>query len=337
MPGHATPPTAELHVHIEGTLEPRTIFAIAARHGVPLPTTDLDEFQARYTFTDLQSFLDLYYENLGVLHTAEDFYELSLAYLARAHEANVRHAEIFFDPQTHLANGVPLGAVMDGLTTGLCEGERRYGVSADLIMCFLRHLGPDAAEEMLSAALPFREHFIGIGLDSTEIGCPNPPYADLFARAAAEGLHLVAHAGEEGDAQAVAETLDSLRVERIDHGIRAMEDPEVVARLRDDQTLLTVCPLSNVRLRIFDTLADHPLAQMLDTGLRVTVNSDDPAYFGGYIDTNYQAVRDELALTTEQLQTLALNSFDASFADLARRETWKQEVHTWFAEQASQS
>lgn len=321
-------------MHVEGSLEPRTIFAIAARNGVPLPTTDLDEFQARYTFTDLQSFLDMYYENLKVLRTAEDFYELSLAYLARAHEANVRRAEIFFDPQTHLANGIPLAAVMDGLTAGLHDGERRHGVSADLIMCLLRHLGPHAADEMLSDALPFREHIIGIGLDSTEIGFPNPLFTDLFAHAAAEGLHLVAHAGEEGDARAVADTLDSLHVERIDHGIRAMEDPEVVARLRDDQTPLTVCPLSNVRLRIVDTLADHPLPQMLGADLRATVNSDDPAYFGGHIDTNYQAVRDELALTTEQLQTLALNSFDASFAEPSLREAWKQEVRVWFDEQA---
>ena len=260
MPVGATPPTAELHVHIEGTLEPEMILALAGRHGVRLPTTDLDEFRARYAFTDLQSFLDLHYANLQVLRSEEDFYELAVAYLGRAHECNVRRAEIFFDPQTHTANGVSLGAVVNGLAAGLRDGERRHGVSAELIMCFLRHLGADAADEMFTAMLPFRDHIIGVGLDSTEIGFPNPLFADVFARAAADGLHLVAHAGEEGDAQAVAETLDSLHVERIDHGVRAMDDPEVVARLRDDQTPLTVCPLSNVRLHVVDTLADHPLA-----------------------------------------------------------------------------
>ena len=247
----------------------------------------------------------------------------------------MRRAEIFFDPQTHLANGVPLGAMVNGLTAGLRDGERHHHVSADLIMCFLRHLGADAADEMLTAMLPFRDHIIGVGLDSTEIGFPNPLFADVFARAAAEGLHLVAHAGEEGDAQAVAETLDSLHVERIDHGVRAMDDPEVVARLRDDQTPLTVCPLSNVRLHVVDTLADHPLAAMLDADLHATVNSDDPAYFGGYVDANYRAVRDELGLTTAQLETLALNSFDASFAPPELREAWKDEVRAWSTEQGT--
>jgi adenosine deaminase len=333
MPVGASPPTAELHVHIEGTLEPEMILALAARHGARLPTTDLVEFRARYAFTDLQSFLDLHYANLQVLRGEEDFYELAVAYLG-AHECNVRRAEIFFDPQTHLANGVPLGAVINGLAAGLRDGERRHHVSADLIMCFLRHLGADAAE-MFTAMLPFRDHIIGVGLDSTEIGFPNPLFADVFARAAAEGLHLVAHAGEEGNAQCVAETLDSLHVERIDHGVRAMDDPEVVARLRDDQTPLTVCPLSNVRLHVVDTLADHPLAAMLDADLHATVNSDDPAYFGGYVDANYRAVRDELGLTTAQLETLALNSFDASFAPPELREAWKDEVHAWSTQQVT--
>jgi adenosine deaminase len=329
MPVGATPPTAELHVHIEGTLEPEMVLALAARHGARLPTTDLVEFRARYAFTDLQSFLDLHYANLLVLRGEEDFYELAVAYLGRAQECNVRRAEIFFDPHTHLANGVSLGAVINGLAAGLRDGERRHHVSADLIMCFLRHLGADAADEMFTAVLPFRDHIVGVGLDSTEIGFPNPLFADVFARAAAEGLHLVAHAGEEGDAQCVAETLDSLHVERIDHGVGAMDDPEVVARLRADQTPLTVCPLSNVRLHVVDTLADHPLAAMLDADLHATVNSDDPAYFGGYVDANYRAVRDELGLTTAQLETLALNSFDASFAPPELREAWKDEVHAW--------
>ena len=331
----ATPPTAELHVHIEGTLEPEVILALAARHGARLPTTDLDEFRARYAFADLQAFLDLLYANLQVLRDEEDYYELAISYLERAHECNVRRAEIFFDPQTHVANGVPLGAVIDGLTAGLRDGERRHHVSADLIMCFLRHLGADAADEMLTAMLPYREHIIGVGLDSTEIGFPNPLFADVFGRAAAEGLHLVAHAGEEGDAQTVAETLDSLHVERIDHGVRAMDDPEVVARLRDERTPLTVCPLSNVRLHVVPTLADHPLARMLDADIHATVNSDDPAYFGGYIDANYHAVRDEFGLTTAQIETLALNSFDASFAPRELREAWKDEVHAWSIRQVT--
>jgi adenosine deaminase len=337
MPVGATPPTAELHVHIEGTLEPEMILALAAHHGARLPTTDLDEFRARYAFTDLQSFLDLHYANLQVLREEADFYALAVAYLGRAHECNVRRAEIFFDPQTHLANGVPLGAVINGLTAGLRDGERRHHVSADLIMCFLRHLGADAADEMFTAMLPFRDHIIGVGLDSTEIGYPNPLFAEVFARAAAEGLHLVAHAGEEGDAHTVADTLDSLHVERIDHGVRAMDDPEVVARLRDEQTPLTVCPLSNVRLHVVATLANHPLARMLDADLHATVNSDDPAYFGGYVDANYRAVADELGLTTAQLETLALNSFDASFAPPELREAWKDEVRAWSTQQLTDS
>ncbi|HEY1917864.1 MAG TPA: adenosine deaminase [Streptosporangiaceae bacterium] len=328
--GWLSPPAAELHVHVEGTLEPAAVVAMAARNGVAIPVTDPDELRARYSFSDLQSFLDLHYANLSVLRTGQDFFELATGYLDQARRCNVRRAEIFFDPQTHLSNGVPLTAVMEGLTAAIRDSERTHGVSSGLIMCFLRDRGAAAADEMLSAIMAFRQDIIGVGLDSTEIGYPPELFAGVYARAAAEGLHLVAHAGEEGGPETVAAALDVLRVERVDHGIRSMEDPDLVKRLRDQRVPLTVCPLSNVCLRAVDTLADHPLPVMLDEGLLVTVNSDDPPYFGGYLDANYAAIRDQFALTPGQLQTLALNSFDASFIDDAHRRAWKQEVRAFF-------
>jgi adenosine deaminase len=329
--GWANPPTAELHVHVEGTLEPAAVVAMAARNGVSIPVTDPGELLARYAFSDLQSFLDLHYANLSVLRTGQDFFELATSYLDRARRCNVRRAEIFFDPQTHVSNGVRLEAVMEGLTGAIRDSERTHGVSSDLIMCFLRDRGAEAASEMLSAILPFRGDIIGVGLDSTEIGYPPELFADVYARAAAEDLHLVAHAGEEGGPETVAAALDVLHVERVDHGIRAMEDPALVQRLRDERVALTVCPLSNVCLRVVDTLADHPLPAMLDEALLVTINSDDPPYFGGYIDANYAAIREQCAITPGQLETLALNSFDASFIDDSRRQAWKQEVREAFA------
>lgn len=328
--GWESPPTAELHVHVEGTLEPAAVVAMAARNGVSIPVTDPGELAARYRFSDLQSFLDLHYANLSVLRTGQDFFELATSYLDQARRGNVRRAEIFFDPQTHISNGVPLQAVMEGLTAATRDSERTHGISAGLIMCFLRDRGAEAAGQMLSAILPFRGDIIGVGLDSTEIGYPPQLFADVYARAAAEDLHLVAHAGEEGGPETVAAALDVLHVERVDHGIRAMEDPALVKRLRDQRVPLTVCPLSNVCLRAVDTLADHPLPLMLDEGLLVTVNSDDPPYFGGYIDANYAAIREQCAITPGQLETLALNSFDAAFIDDARRQAWKQEVRAAF-------
>lgn len=324
-------PTAELHIHIEGTLEPEMLVRLAARNGVTLPTTDIGELRARYRFADLQSFLDLYYANLPVLRTDEDFYDLGTAYLTRATAAGVRRAEIFFDPQTHLANGVPLNAVFAGLSAALADGATRYGISADLILCFLRDLGADAAEETLRAALPFREHFIGVGLDSAEVGHPPALFRDAYKIAQAEQLRLVAHAGEEGGPDYVWEALDVLGVERIDHGIRAMEDARLVSRLRADQVPLTVCPLSNVALRVVDALAAHMLPAMLDEGLLVCLNSDDPAYFGGYIDDNLEAVRRELGLGDRHIATLARNSFDACFAPDGEKERWKAEVDGYFA------
>jgi adenine deaminase len=322
-------PTAELHIHIEGTLEPGMLVRLAARNGVTLPTTDIRKLRARYRFADLQSFLDLYYANLPVLRADRDFYDLASAYLARAAAAGVRRAEIFFDPQTHMANGVPLEAVLAGLSAALADGAASHGISADLILCFLRDLGAEAAEETLRAALPFREHFIGVGLDSAEVGHPPSLFRDVYKMAEAERFRLVAHAGEEGGPDYVWEALDVLGVERIDHGNRAMEDSRLVSRLRADRIPLTVCPLSNVALCVVDTLAAHTLPAMLEEGLLVCLNSDDPAYFGGYIDDNMEAVRRELGLGDEQLATLARNSFDACFAPDEAKERWKAEVDAY--------
>ena len=307
-------PVAELHLHIEGTLEPELLVALAARNGVALPTTDPGELRARYRFDSLQAFLDLHYTNLQVLRHEQDFYDLAHAYLTRVAAAGVRRAEIFFDPQTHLGHGVPLAAVFGGLTAALADGERDHGISAGLILCFLRDHGPEAAAETLRAALPFRDQFIGVGLDSTEIGYPPALFTQVYRQAAAEGLRLVAHAGEEGGPDTVREALELLQVERVDHGVRSMEDPALIAELRDRQTALTVCPLSNVALRVVDTLGDHVLPAMLEADLLACVNSDDPAYFGGYVDDNLAAVRAAFGFDDATLAVLARNSFDACFA-----------------------
>jgi adenosine deaminase len=324
-------PVAELHLHIEGTLEPELLVRLAARNGVALPTTDPDELRARYRFDSLQAFLDLHYANLRVLQQDQDFYDLAWAYLTRAATAGVRRAEIFFDPQTHLGHGVPLAAVFGGLTAALADGQREYEISSDLILCFLRDHGADAAAETLRAALPFRDQFIGVGLDSTELGYPPALFTRVYQQAAAEGLRLVAHAGEEGGPDTVHEALDLLHVERVDHGVRSVEDPGLVAELRDRQTALTVCPLSNVALRVVDTLADHVLPVMLEDGLRACVNSDDPAYFGGYVDDNLAAVRAVFDFDDATLARLARNSFDATFAPDDDKDRWKAEVDTWLA------
>lgn len=306
-------PVAELHVHIEGTMETELLVTLARRNDVELPSYDPDALRELYRFTDLQSFLDIYYANLAVLRTEDDFYDLGLAYLTRADSAGVRRAEIFFDPQTHLDNGVALGTVFGGLTRALEEARETLGISADLILCFLRHLGGEAAMQTLEAALPFRDQFIGVGLDSSEVGFPPSLFTEVFAKADALGLHRVAHAGEEGGPDYVREALDLLGVERIDHGIRSIEDHHLIEVLRERQIPLTVCPLSNVCLRAIPVLGVHPLPALLDAGLLVTVNSDDPAYFGGYVDDNLDAVQTEFSLTHEQMATLARNSFQASF------------------------
>jgi adenosine deaminase len=308
-------PKAELHLHIEGTLEPELAFELAARNGVKLPYADTEELRHAYRFDDLQSFLDLYYELMTVLRTEQDFADLANAYLARAAAQGVRHAEIFFDPQAHLARGVAMGTVVEGLWRALGSSEDNHGVSTRLIMCFLRDRSAESAMETLQAAKPYLHRITGVGLDSAEVGHPPVKFRAVYEAAAALGLRRVAHAGEEGPPQYITEALDVLGVERVDHGLRCMEDPSLVERLVRDRIPLTLCPLSNVRLRAVDALAEHPLPAMLDAGLLCTVNSDDPAYFGGYAGDNFDAVRRELGLPEERLRELARNSFLASFLE----------------------
>jgi len=330
-------PVAELHLHIEGTLEPELLVRLAARNGVALPTTDVQQLRTGYRFGNLQSFLDLYYANLQVLRAEQDFYDLAAAYLVRAAAAGVRRAEIFFDPQTHLGHGVPLEAVLGGLTGALDDASQEHGISADLILCFLRDQGADAARDTLRKALPFRDQFIGVGLDSAEVGYPPALFREVYQMAAAEGLRLVAHAGEEGGPGYIREAIDVLNVERVDHGVQSTQDPEVVARLRDRRVALTVCPLSNIALRVFGRLADHVLPQMLDAGLLACVNSDDPAYFGGYVDDNLAAVRDEFGFDDTTMATLARNSFAACFAPEHDTRRWQAEVDDWLAGRSQQA
>ncbi|MGB8939947.1 MAG: adenosine deaminase [Streptomyces sp.] len=313
-------PKAELHLHIEGTLEPELAFSLAARNGVTLPYADTEELRKAYLFDDLQSFLDLYYGLMAVLRTEEDFEELADAYLARAARQGVRHAEIFFDPQAHMVRGVPIGTVIEGLGRALDRSVERHGISTRLIMCFLRDESAESALETLEAAKPHLHRIIGVGLDSAEVGHPPAKFREVYEAAAALGLRRVAHAGEEGPPAYITEALDVLGVERIDHGLRCVEDPELVERLVRERIPLTLCPLSNVRLRAIDVLEEHPLASMMDAGLLCTVNSDDPAYFGGYVDDTFHAVREALALDQERLRELARNSFEASFLDGSAEE-----------------
>ncbi|MFD9544146.1 adenosine deaminase [Streptomyces sp. NPDC060022] len=308
-------PKAELHLHIEGTLEPELAFALAARNGVDLPFADTEELRTAYLFEDLQSFLDLYYALMAVLRTEDDFAELADAYLARAAAQGVRHAEIFFDPQAHTDRGVPIGTAIEGLGRALERSEETHGISTQLIMCFLRDLSAESALETLEAAKPYLHRISAVGLDSAEAGHPPAKFREVYAAATALGLRKVAHAGEEGPPEYIREALDVLGVERIDHGLRCMEDPELVDRLVSERIPLTLCPLSNVRLRAVDTLEDHPLPAMMAAGLLCTVNSDDPAYFGGYVGDTFHAVHEALGLDREQLRTLARNSFEAAFLD----------------------
>jgi adenosine deaminase len=328
-------PKVELHLHSEGTLEPELIFDLAARHGQGLPYASIEDLRAQYSFTDLQSFLDLYYVNLSVLRTAEDFATLTVAYLRRAAAGGVRHAEIFFDPQAHLSRGVPLAEVLGGLVEGCRRGEAETGTTSALIACFLRERGGEEALDVLEQLVEARAPVIGIGLDSTEVGNPPSAFTAVYARAEELGLHRVAHAGEEGGPDYVREVLDLLRVERVDHGVRSIEDPELVRRLATERIPLTVCPLSNVRLRTVDTLADHPLPAMLDAGLVCTVNSDDPAYFGGYADDNYAAVADQFALGAADLALLAHHSVGASFLPPDRKAALDEEIDAWLRGQPS--
>ncbi|MFD4712069.1 adenosine deaminase [Streptomyces sp. NPDC058430] len=311
----ASLPKAELHLHIEGTLEPELAFELAARNGVDLPFADTEALRKAYLFEDLQSFLDLYYGLMAVLRTEEDFEQLADAYLARAAEQGVRHAEIFFDPQAHTARGVPIGTVVEGLSAALSKSVERHGVSTRLIMCFLRDQSAESAMQTLESAKPYLDRIVGVGLDSAEVGNLASKFREVYEAAGALGLRKVAHAGEEGDPSYVWEALDVLGVERIDHGLRCVEDPALVERLVRDRVPLTLCPLSNVRLRAIDVLEDHPLPRMMDAGLLCTVNSDDPSYFGGYVADTFHAVHEALALDHERLRELARNSFVASFLD----------------------
>jgi adenosine deaminase len=328
-------PKAELHIHIEGSLEPELIFRLAQRNGVALPYASVEALRAAYAFTDLQSFLDIYYAGASVLLKEQDFFDMAWAYFERAAADNVVHAELFFDPQTHTERGVPMRDVIVGLTHACRRAHAELGISAGLILCFLRHLSEEAAFETLQAALPFREHFIGVGLDSSERGHPPEKFARVFARCRELGLHVVAHAGEEGPPAYIWSALDVLKVQRIDHGVRCVEDPALVARLAAERMPLTVCPLSNVKLCVYRTMAEHQLPALLDAGLCATVNSDDPAYFGGYMNDNFIATFDALPqLGAAQAYALAANSFEASFAPSADKARWRAALDAAFAQAA---
>ena len=320
-------PKAELHIHIEGSLEPELIFALAQRNGVQLDYPSVEALRQAYDFSDLQSFLDIYYAGASVLLKEQDFYDMTAAYLARAHADQVRHAEIFFDPQTHTARGVPFETIINGIWRA-CQDSP---ISASLIMCFLRHLSEDEAIATLEESLPFRDKFIGVGLVSSEFGHPPEKFARVFERARQLGLHLVAHAGEEGPPSYIDSALDVLNVERIDHGVRCLESPELVERLAREQMALTVCPLSNIKLRVFDVMGTHNLRRLLDAGLAATVNSDDPAYFGGYINQNFLAAFEALPLDETHARQLARNSFAAAFVEPERKRAWLAEVDAFFA------
>jgi len=329
-------PKAELHVHVEGTLEPELIFKLAERNGVELAYPSVEALRAAYAFTDLQSFLDIYYAGASVLLKEEDFFDLAWAYLERAAADNVVHAEIFFDPQTHTDRGVPIETVIVGLEHACRRAHAEWGLSAKLILCFLRHLSEDEAFATLEQALPYRHHFIGIGLDSSERGHPPEKFARVFARCRELGLHVVAHAGEEGPPAYIESALDVLGAERIDHGVRCLENPALVQRLARGRVPLTVCPLSNVKLRVFPTLADHNLPALLQAGLVATVNSDDPAYFGGYVNDNFVQLFEALPqLTARHAWQLAANSFEASFASEADKARWRTQLDAAFATAAS--
>jgi len=325
-------PKAELHLHIEGTLEPELMFELARRNGVRLPYASVDDVRRAYIFSDLQSFLDIYYAGCRVLLKEQDFYDLTWAYLTRAVSQGVRHAEIFFDAQTHTDRGVPFESVVTGIRRALHDGEARFRITSGLIMCFLRHLSADAATRTLHEALPFKKWILAVGLDSSEVGHPPAKFEDVYDRAREAGFLAVAHAGEEGPPAYVWEALDILKARRIDHGVRCVEDDRLVGRLVEEQIPLTVCPLSNVKLRVFPNLRAHNLKQLLDRGLLVTVNSDDPAYFGGYVADNFRDTAAALGLGREQLLTLARNSFVASFVSEEQRRAYLGDVERFAAQ-----
>ena len=306
-------PKAELHLHIEGSLEPELMFRLAERNGITLPYKDVEELRAAYDFTRLQDFLDIYYKGADVLRTRADFHDLAAAYFARAARDGVVHAELMFDPQTHTDRGVPFEEVIEGLLSAMAQAEAEFGITSKLIMSFLRHLPEEAAFETLAMAQPWLDRIEAVGLDSSEVGHPPVKFAQVFAAARDKGLRITAHAGEEGPPEYVYQALDLLKVDRIDHGNRALEDPVLTQRLVDEEATLTVCPLSNLKLCVIDNIARHPIDRMLQAGLKATINSDDPAYFGGYIADNYRAVVDARGLTRGDLVTIARNSFTGAF------------------------
>ena len=323
-------PKAELHIHIEGSLEPELIFALAQRNRIDVPYSSIAELRSAYAFANLQSFLDIYYAGASVLVKEQDFYDMARAYFVKASKDNVVHAELFFDPQTHTARGVSLDVVINGLHRACVDAEIELGVSASLIMCFLRHLSEEDAFETLEQALPHRNKIIGIGLDSGEVGNPPEKFARVFARCRSLGFHLVAHAGEEGPPAYVWTALDVLKVERIDHGVQASKDAALMQRLATDRMALTVCPLSNIKLCVFPDLASHNLTHLLDAGLAATVNSDDPAYFGGYMNDNFTQTFAATGLQAAHAYTLARNSFEASFIDASAKRRYIDQLDACF-------
>ena len=327
-------PKAELHLHIEGTLEPELLFRIAKRNRVALRFATVEDLRKAYSFHNLQSFLDIYYEGARVLLYEQDFFDITRAYLERAAEQNVRHAEIFFDPQTHTDRGVPFDTVISGIHRALEEAARTLRMSSRLIMCFLRHLSPESAMQTLEQSLPFKDWIVAVGLDSSELNHPPRKFVEVFNRARAEGYLTVAHAGEEGPPDYIWQALDLLKAARIDHGVRCLEDPILVQRLARERIPLTVCPLSNVKLRVFDSLENHNLKKLLDLGLCVTVNSDDPAYLGGYLTENFLASEQALALTRNDIYTLAKNSFEASFLSPEEKRIFTEELNRFMKTQS---
>ena len=325
-------PKVELHLHIEGTLEPEMMFELAERNGVPLPFADVDAVRAAYEFIDLQSFLDIYYQGAAVLQTEQDFYDLMWAYLERMAGENLRHAEIFFDPQTHTERGIGFETFMAGFTRAQQDAEERFGITTMLIMCFLRHLSGEDAVATMEAALPFVGALTAVGLDSGERGNPPERFATAYRMAAESGLRAVAHAGEEGPPTYITGALDSLGAERIDHGVACEQDPDLLDRLVAEGIPLTMCPLSNVKLRVFDTLENHNLKRLLDRGVKVMVNSDDPAYFGGYLTANYLALQQALGLSRDDLAVLARNAIEATFLDPGPKAALLAELDAYLAE-----
>jgi len=326
-------PKAELHVHIEGTFEPELMFQLAERNGIILPYKNVAALQAAYEFNRLQDFLDIYYQGMNVLRTEQDFFDLTWAYLQKVNGQSVRHVEIFFDPQGHVARGIAFETALNGIHTALVRGQQQFNISFGLIMCFLRHLDEADALATLQMALPHKDKIIGVGLDSSEKGNPPSKFQGVFAKAREEGFRLVAHAGEEGPPEYVYEALDLLKVDRIDHGNASMQDPALIQRLVNEQMALTVCPLSNTKLCVVDDITHHPLPQMLAAGIKVTINSDDPAYFGGYLNENYAAVSDILGNDKELLAQLARNSFSAAFLETPRRESLLAEIDAYLQRQ----